>query len=286
MTGGACSDFISFDFLKATPHEIGGERFVFLEASNEGVDQQGERVLSKALAESAEFYKKFGNVDLDHMTILGKRQGSGIDHPEHYEIGMPTDVVINDKTTFVKAQLYKGDTALAANANMVWASLTELSPPARWYPSVGGSVLAKSTRIDPETKNPVTCVEKVRWSNVALSRTPVNQHIPSVSTAPIGVFAKSLNAFVLKGLEAGHVTDSALLTGGGALRAQSLDGTVYQFLRDQLAGLLRSRDKTLPTKRDPASLARYVSTAFGLDESDAVEMVKRFFSDLSKRRGS
>ena len=277
-------DFIAFDFLKATPQEIGGERFVFFEASNEGIDQQGERVLSKALAESADFYKKYGNVDLDHLTILGKRTGSGIANPEHYEIGMPTEVVINDKTTFVKAQLYKGETALAANANMVWASLTELSPPARWYPSVGGSVLSKSTRIDPETKAAVTCVEKVRWSNVALSRTPVNQHIPNVSTSPFGVFAKSLNAFVLKGLEAGYGTDSATLTGGGALRAQSLDGDVYSIFKNKFAGLLRSRDGSILPKRDPASLTKFVSDTFGMDATEARKMVERFLNDLKTWR--
>lgn len=278
------NDFIAFDFLKATPQEIGGERFVFFEASNEGIDQQGERVLSKALAESADFYKKYGNVDLDHLTILGKRTGSGIANPENYEIGMPTDVVINDKTTFVKAQLYKGETDLAKNANMVWASLTEISPPARWYPSVGGSVLAKSTRIDPETKNAVTCVEKVRWSNVALSRTPVNQHIPNVSTAPFGVFAKSMNAFVLKGLEAGYGTDSATLVGGGALRAQSIDGDVYSIFKEMLAGMLRSRDSSILPKRDPASLTKFVSDTFGMDATEARKMVERFLNDLKTWR--
>lgn len=286
LTDCACTDFVCFDFLKATAREEAGERMIYFEASNEGIDQQGERVLAKALAESAEFYRKYGNVDLDHYTILGKRTGSGIVRPEVYEIGRPVDVAINDKTTFVKAQLYRGDSDLAENANMVWKSLTEVVPPYRWYPSVGGSVLAKSTRIDPDTHNAVTVVEKVRWSNVALSRTPINQHVPTVSTSPVGVFAKSLGAFVLKGMEAGHETDSAALVGGGALRQQSVDGALYAFYRDQLAALLRGRDKTLPVKRDPSSLAGYVSQAFGLSASDAAEMVERFFHDLSKRRNS
>lgn len=275
-----CDEFVCFDFLKARPSEEGGERFVFFEASNEGIDQQGEQVLAKALAESADFYRKYGNVDLDHLTITGKR--SGLADPESYEIGRPVDVAINDRTTFVKAQLYKGDSYLAKNANMVWESLTALSPPARWYPSVGGAVLAKSSRLDPDTGDRVTVVEKVRWSNVALSRTPVNQHVPTVSTAPIGVFSKSFGGFVVKSLSAGYGTDSAALTGGSALRVQSIEGgaatLTYMQFRDALADAV-GRDTRLQGY-DVGSLERYAMRAFGLPQDVAADYVSRFARDF------
>ncbi len=48
-------DFFSISgLLKATPRTEHGERFVFLEASNKTVDQQGERVLAQAPAHSAD----------------------------------------------------------------------------------------------------------------------------------------------------------------------------------------------------------------------------------------
>lgn len=141
-------DFFSVEtMLKATPSEEGGERYIYFEASNEGVDQQGERVLAKALDESAQHFLKFGNIDIDHYTILGPRMG--LANHMSYEVGRPVDVTIRGERTFVKAQLYKGSGDLARNANMVWESMTQLNPPARWYPSVGGSVLAKSVQLDP-----------------------------------------------------------------------------------------------------------------------------------------
>lgn len=271
-------DFFSVEsMLKATPAEEAGERFIYFEASNEGVDQQGEKVLAKALKESAEHFLKFGNIDIDHYTILGPRMGMA--NPQAYELGRPVDVVVNGERTFVKAQLYNGDTELARNANMVWESMTRLNPPKRWYPSVGGSVLAKSIQIDPETKCKVGVVTKVRWTNVALSQTPVNQHLPAAGTAPIGVFAKSLNGFVIKSLEAGHGSDVATLQGGSALRVQSLDGVPQSYFafRDSLSGRLREGKVS---NQSMAGLVEYGVTEFNLSADEATEWVDRFLSDL------
>ncbi len=267
--------------LKATPAEEDGGRFVYFEASNEGIDQQGERVLSKALEESASFYLKFGNVDLDHYTIIGAR--SGIPNPASFEIGRPIDVAIKNNRTFVKAQLYQGSGELAANANMVWESMTALTPPARWYPSVGGSVLAKSVAIDPDTKQKIGVVTKVRWSNVALSRTPVNQHLPAAQTLPVAVFAKSLNGFIVaKSLDAGYGTDVATLTGGAALRVQSLDGcpASYFDFREKLSGSIRGREAKLETLD---GLIAYSSDKFGLSHDEATEWVDRYLNDLKRK---
>lgn len=271
-------DFFSVEaMLKATPSEEGGERYIYFEASNEGVDQQGERVLAKALEESAAHFLKFGNIDIDHFTILGPRMG--LANHMSYEVGRPVDVTVRGDRTFVKAQLYKGSGELARNANMVWESMTQLNPPARWYPSVGGSVLAKSVQLDPLTKSKVGVVTKVRWTNVALSRTPANQHLPAAQAAPIGVFAKSLGGFVMKSLEAGYGSDVATLTGGSALRQQSLDGVPQSYFdfRDRLATSLKKsevRDYTAD------GLTAFSCKKFSLSPDEATEWVDRFLSDL------
>jgi hypothetical protein len=285
-------DHVSFDLmLKATPSVEGGERIIYFEASNEGIDQQGERVLAKALAESASIFKAHGNIDLDHLSLLRKGTQEGIEA----EIGFPVDAVINDKRTFVKARLYSGESALAKNANMVWESLTALSPPARWFPSVGGSVLARSKQVDPLTKAEVTVVDRVRWTNVALSRTPVNQHVGTVSTAPVGTFCKSLNSFVLnKGLEAGYGTDSAALVGGGALRSQSLDhkpANYFDFCEHTARAVSRLKNKDVLRGRDGnfadikvlKSLADFGATSMGIAPAEALLMAARFLSDLKRR---
>lgn len=278
----AIPDHISFDLmLKATPSSESGKRFIYFEASNEGVDQQGERVLAKALEESADFFLKFGNIDIDHYTILGPK--IGMKDAMSYEIGRPVDVRIDGERTFVKAELYQGTGPLAEQANMVWESMTALNPPARWYPSVGGAVLAKSMQIDPDTKNKVAVIDKVRWSNVGLSRTPVNQHLPCAESMPMGTFAKSLNGFVVKALEASYSTDVATLTGGGALGMQSLDvgytKTPYSYFdfRERLAEAL---DLALVKSQTEDGLIAYAVNEFSLPLDAAAEWVSRFLGDL------
>ncbi len=90
--------------LKATPVAEGVDRFIYLEASNESLDQQGEVVLAKALEDSAAYYLRFGNLDIDHYTQIGAR--AGVPNYELYEIGRPIDVSVKDGATFVKGQIY------------------------------------------------------------------------------------------------------------------------------------------------------------------------------------
>lgn len=257
----------------------GGGRFVFFEASNEDVDHQNEVVLQKALEQSADYYLRHGNIDLSHFSILGPK--SGIPNYMEYEIGKPVAVRVDGKHTFVKAELYQGDSAMARNANMVWDSITKQNPPMRWYPSVGGAVLEKSVKFDPLTKSKVAVISRVRWNNTALDRCPVNRTVPEVSMAPVGAFAKSLGGFVLtKALEASHSTDVATLTGGGALGKQSLDGSPANYFdfRNKLADAMRSQSfGANPGIKD---LVDYSAKTFGLSRSEAAEWVERFLRDL------
>jgi hypothetical protein len=168
---------------------------------------------------------------------------------------------------------------------MVWDSLTKQIPPSRWYPSVGGAVLSKSLRIDPLTKAQVAVVDKVRWSNIALDRQPVNRTVPEASVVPIGTFAKSFGGFIFgKGLTAGYGTDSAALAGGGALRVQDLQGArkktpSYHAIRERLAAAIRSGE----AGKNPGarSLVGFVTATFGLETGDAAEVVERFLRDLN-----
>lgn len=281
-------DYLSIgNMLKATPHMDGGRRIVYFEASNEGLDQQNEVIAAKALAESAEYFKRYGNVDIDHYTLIGKpdpmKGRPGIPGCELYEIGRPVDVRQDGKTTFVKAEIYSGTGPAAERANDFWSSITEVNPPQRWYPSVGGSVLAKSVEIDPQSKLRKAIVSKVRWTNIGVSKTPVNQHVGACATIPLGAFAKSWTAAGLdfaKALEAGYGTDSAELAGGAALRRQSLDPKIHSYFdfRDKLAGGMRtgSAGKN-PGVRD---LVEFAANKFGLPQDQAAEWVERFMRDL------
>lgn len=202
--------------VKASPHTEGDQRFVYCEPSNENVDGDGERILQKALVESREDFLKFGNVDIEHLSLLGHRLG--LKNPAHYQIGHPIEV--GDTTPLVvKAVIYSGDGPHCEQANFFWKSLTAQQPPRRWYPSVGGQTLAR----DPDDPSTVT---RVRWTNLAFAREPVNRTVKGVSLFPPATFAKAIIA-------AGGA-DTATLTGGAALRRESLHPTTVSTLPGQL----------------------------------------------------
>lgn len=290
---GAVPEFFGIDLmLKARPSTEGGERFIYVEASREDRDQQGEIVLAKALQESADHFTRFGVIDLDHKSMPSVARQYGIENPEEWAIGQPVEVRFDSGTTFVKAQLYSGDTPMATRANMVWDRLTKLTPAARYYASVGGSVLAKAIKIDPKTGEKIPVVTKTRWNNLALTTSPVCQHLESTATTmPVGVFAKSLGGFVLnKALESSYATDAAAKTGGAALATQSLDTGAkspksYFDFRDRLAAAVRS-GKVSDTSAN--GLMHYSAETFVLSLDESAEWVDRFLSDLksglSKKR--
>lgn len=278
-------DYLSIEsMLKATPAQEGADRFVYIEASSEGRDQQDEIVLAKALEESTSHFLKFGNLDLDHKSMPSIARRYGITAPEEWEIGVPVEARVDGSSTFVKARLFAGDTPLASRANMVWDSMTKLNPPKRWYASVGGHPLAKSIKIDPETGDKIGVVSKVRWTNLALTAQPVNQHVSGVATIPFGVLAKSWSAAdgfdLTKALEASYATDAASKTDGAALGMQSLDTGApqsYFDFRERLSGALQSgkvKDQTMN------GLIEYCANKFNLQADEAAEWVDRFLSDL------
>ena len=266
--------------LKATPASEGAERFVYIEASNERRDQQGEILLAKALEASADYYLKFGNLDIDHYTQIGAKQG--IPNYESFEIGVPVAVRVEKGSTFVKGHIKQGRGLAAEKANLFWSSLTDVSPPERWYPSVGGAVTGREISVDPLTKSRVATINAVRWSNIGFSKTPVNGELEQIKTAPFGPLAKSWAAALEKSLTAGYGTDSATLTGGGALRGANGDpsgGTDYWSFRDQLAQCFRTGE--CAGMKLPA-LVTFSQHRFGLSASDASEYMERFLDDFQR----
>lgn len=214
--------------LKATPKMEQGERFIYCEPSQETTDMEGERVLRKALADSQDYFLQKGNLDIDHLTLVGYQKG--MVNPRIYEIGRPVEVKIDDRV-FVKGRIYQGPDQVNEQANFFWTTITETQPPMPWFPSVGGHV-RHATAIVPQGESaPVKSIEKVYWNNIGFSREPVNLTVPGVSLIPIGTFAKSWigpgSSLIYKTVEAGYGTDHATLTGGAAIRQESLDPQLY-----------------------------------------------------------
>lgn len=273
------------DLLKATPQTEGDHRYLYLEASNEVRDLEGEVVQAKALQESADYFLRYGNFDIQHRSFVGQANGD----PDYYlhEIGRPIEVKADGTRTFVKGEIYHGPTRLALAANDFWDSLTILQPPARWYPSVGGKIEAAEKRYNPDTNERTRVITKTLWSNIGFSRTPVNSAVPMVSTMPFGVLAKcwgmdGLNvdqaASLMKALEAGYGTDVATLSGGAALREQSLDGApqTYETFREKMAADLRNGK----CGRNKGAMVEHAKRAFGLGHEKAGEHVAQFLADM------
>lgn len=272
-------EYLSFpDMLKATPSVEGDNRYIYLEASNEARDFQNERVMAKALAESADYFKRYGNLDIQHWSMIGLSKGD----PDYHlhEIGRPEEVKVDGARTFVKGVIFQGDTKVAESANQFWDSITKLRPAQRWYPSVAGKIQGAEIDINPETKQKRRTITKVIWANVGFSRTPVNPKVPEVSTVPFGVLAKCWGGAGLdltKALEAGYGTDSATLTGGGALRTQSLDHTPQSYwdFRERMARDIRSGH----AGQSSADFLAHART-YGLDADESGEWVERLMGDI------
>lgn len=271
-------DFMVFGtMMKATPATEGDSRIIYVEASKESKDIEGEIVLAKALKDSAEYFLKFGQLDLDHKSMPSVAQRFGL-VAEEWAIGQPLEVRFSGDTTLVKARLYSGDTPLAAKANNVWEGLTKLNPPARYYASVGGAVLGREIRIDPLTGDKIPVVTKSRWNNLALSTGPVHSGLDVASTAPLGVFAKSLNGFVFgKALEASYATDASALTGGAALGTQSIDTGIKSYFdfRERLSAAIRNHSAGRDFKN-------YAIRTFGLSDDQASEWVEKFLRGIQQ----
>ncbi len=276
-------DYVRFETLmKARPAMEGNQRIIYVEASTEAQDQEGEIVLSKALRDSQDVFMKFGVVDLDHKSMPAMAQRCGIaqeDCPK-WIIGQPMAVRFDGSKTLVKAMLRQGDSPLAANANMVWDGLTKLNPPDRYYASVGGAVRDREIRIDPLTKARVPVITKTHWNNLALSLNPVNQHLGAASTLPIGTFAKAYGGFVLnKALEGGYATDSAGMTGGQALAMQSLDTGIKSYFdfRERLS-------KDILAKKVGRDITNYAVSAYGLPPDQASDWAEKFLQGINQSR--
>lgn len=285
-------------FWKARPVEEGGKRFVFCEASNEAWDAQEERILKAALLGSRELYLAKGNIDIDHITMLGPRSGAA--NPREWEIGLPREVGEGDRAVFVKGEIYQKH----PKADWFWKTVTEQIPPMRWFPSVGGVPVEHTTVVDPRTGKSRRVITKARWVNLAFAREPVNLSVPEVQVTPIGAFAKAVayamsdpGAIVChcvgqdcgcltKAVTAGYGTDAAGLSGGAALRRQSIQGapiraTMAEYL--QRLGSGACPHDGAHGRITHEALVDHFATCKGMAQPEARRMATRLLTKLSAR---
>jgi hypothetical protein len=182
--------------LKAYPSMEQGQRILYMEASNEIRDLQGEKILLGALEESIPYFLKYGRIDLDHASVAKEIRGQRV-NPYAFEIGRPLDAKVAEGSVWVKAAIFSSsDRSGAQNrfteaADLFWDSL-HTQPPVIWYPSVAGDVYDDYQTV--EDGKPTVAVRKMRWHSIGLSRTPVNHGVQPVSTMPLREFAKAFSS--------------------------------------------------------------------------------------------
>ena len=172
--------------------EKAGKWLVYLQASNEGVDQENERIFCKALQGARDWYLAHGVISWDHKHKLL--------HDPKYIIGEPLDVAFTKSNeTLVQGFLYQKNEI----AKSVWRNIE--SGAQKLGASVGGGILAKSERD----------IQRIIWDETAITHKPVNDGtLGTVRVIPFAEFAKALMA--------GSGVDAGAFTGGRALTRESL----------------------------------------------------------------
>ena len=175
--------------------ESDGKWNVFLEASNEGWDQDKEKTLVKALMAQADYYMSHGVLSWDH-------KHKQLNDPS-FIIGEPTDVAFTPiNSTLIKGFLYKEN----KKAQGLMENL--MSKSSRFGASIGGYILHKSEG---------GVIDRVYWDETAITHKPVNDGtMGKVQLIPFEEFAKALMA--------GSGVDAGSFTGGRALTNESLQG--------------------------------------------------------------
>ncbi len=211
------SPFSGQVLIKAEEHD--GKWIVYLQASNEGLDQEQEVVLSKALQSSKDYYLSHGVLSWDHKhKIL---------HDPGFIVGEPMAVEFNkSRDTLVQGWLYQKN-PIAVN---LWNNIQ--SGAERLGASVGGGILKKSAG---DGKDGVSSwITKLIWDETAITHKPINDGtFGHVQLIPFDMFAKALMA--------GAGVDASTFSGGRALTSENLD----DLLVDQTFG---QRDVPLGVK--------------------------------------
>lgn len=195
-------------FLKSMELDGLGNPIIVVEASNENLDQQDQKVLQRALLDSRDYFMRNGVISYDHRHL--RRDASDPDwNPEKYIIGEPIAVEAKGTRTFVKARLFQSNP-------IVKEIISKLKDGAKYLKaSVGGMRPVVENAFDSKLKRPMEHVVSVLWNELAITPKPVNDTLSPVSLS---------SAAFVKSLSMGYTTDSACATGGAALGLQSLEG--------------------------------------------------------------
>ena len=202
-----------------------GNPYIIIEASNDNLDFDEEKVLQEALMASRDYFLQNGIISYDHRHLPSpenlKEDPSW--NEEKNILGHPVDAWLDGKTVKVKAVLYPTVERAAEIIKKLQANAKTVRA------SVGGRRSSRDMIYDENLGKNVKAITAVLWDECALTYKPVNQTLGPTILSP-KEFVKSLSA--------GASTNPATMTGGNALQVQSIPGILYHANREGLSDYL------------------------------------------------
>ena len=261
--------FLQLRLHKALEKDPDGNVIFTVEASNENLDIEEQRVLQTALLSTKDYFLKSGVVSKDHKHRVFNADGS-FDLREEYVIGEPLDVFTKGTSTYVKGKLY--------SKNEYAKGFIELleSKSSRVRASVGGLVPKIKRTIENGRK--VGNIVSVLWDDLALTVLPVNYTVE-----PATSIAKSLSGkeFV-KALSVGYGTNSAEFTGGRALQKEDMEHEKHLLsVNDGAVAALFGAIKEREVKSVDEG-ASFLSDKFGYSRPDARLVAEKVWAQREK----
>ena len=168
--------YVDFILKSAVKKDKDGNYLFEVEASNENLDLDNQRVQQKALLDSKDYFLSNGVISDDHLHHYKDENGKSHDDKTKI-IGEPIDIYTKGTRTFVKGKLYGNVEAAKPYINMLKAHSTRVKA------SVGGF-----NAIVQKNSNGSQTVKAFHWNDLALTCSPVNYTVGSAR------FAKSMTA--------------------------------------------------------------------------------------------
>ncbi len=256
-----------------------GNPIVIIEASNENLDYDGERVMRSALMDSKEYFLKNGVISYDHKHIPSPDNFKWDPkwNAEKYVIGKPLEAWVDSGIDGKPAVKVKA--VLSRSNDIAKEIIKKLSDGlASVKASVGGRKVKKSEMMDKKTYKDVSTITGVDWDEVALTYKPVNQTLGPTTLCPVG-FKKSIPALspkeFVKSLTVGSSANPGDMSGGNTLQTQSLEGDPINAL------LFNIRNKKI--KGDKAAIDHLVKSGYSKEKACKIlKMIidKKYIGDL------
>lgn len=244
-----------------------GNPIVIIEASNENLDFEGEKVLRSALLNSKKYFLQNGVISYDHKHLPSADNFNWDPewNAEKYVLGKPLDAweglseETGEKVVKVKAVLSKSNALAKEIINKLKDNIGTVKA------SVGGRKVRKALKMDTKTYKETPTIVGVNWDEVALTYKPVNQTLGPTTLCPKD-FVKSLTA--------GSETNPAAMTGGETLQVQSIkEKPIYALLTK-----MRNREIT----KSCDAINHLVKSGYSEEKAGSVlkVIIKKYLGDI------